>query len=78
VSGDDEDDRRTYLVVCNSEEQYSIWLSHKPIPRGWRSVGKEARKDECLRYIESVWIDMTPRSLRENTQSGLPESESPK
>ena len=36
-----EDDRkilRNYLVVCNSEEQYSTWPSHKPIPRGWRSV----------------------------------------
>src|SRR5271165_2493061 len=69
VMEDDEEDSRNYLVVCNSEEQYSIWPSHKPIPRGWRSVGKEARKAECLRHIESVWIDMRPRSLRENAES---------
>ncbi len=66
---DDEEDSRNYLVVCNSEEQYSIWPSHKPIPRGWRSVGKEARKAECLRYIESVWTDMRPRSLRQHTKA---------
>lgn len=77
MSEDDEEDRRNYFVVCNSEEQYSIWPSHKPIPQGWRSVGKEARKAECLRYIENVWIDMRPRSLRENSRSRLPESESP-
>ena len=66
---DDEEDSRNYLVVCNSEEQYSIWPSHKPIPRGWRSVGKDARKAECLRYIESVWTDMRPRSLRERIKA---------
>jgi MbtH protein len=78
VSEDDEEDCRNYLVVRNSEEQYSIWPSHKPIPRGWRSVGKEARKAECLRTIEEVWIDMRPRSLRENTASRLQgESKSP-
>ena len=30
VIEDDEEDSRNYLVVCNSEEQYSIWPSHKP------------------------------------------------
>ena len=66
---DDEEDSRNYLVVCNSEEQYSIWPSHKPIPRGWRSVGMDARKAECLRYIESAWTDMRPRSLREHIKA---------
>jgi MbtH protein len=69
VIEDDEDDSRSYLVVCNSEEQYSIWPSHKPIPRGWRSVGKEARKAECLSHIEGVWTDMRPRSLREHVKT---------
>jgi len=69
VIEDDEEDSRNYLVVCNSEEQFSIWPSHKPIPRGWRSVGKDARKAECLRYIESVWTDMRPRSLREHIKA---------
>jgi MbtH protein len=66
---DDEEDSGNYLVVSNSEEQYSIWPSHKPIPRGWRSVGKDAPKAECLRYIESVWTDMRPRSLRERIKA---------
>ena len=66
---DDEEDSRNYLVVSNSEEQYSIWPSHKPIPRGWRSVGKDGRKAECLSYIERVWTDMRPRSLRENVKT---------
>jgi MbtH protein len=76
VMEDDEKDRRNYLVVRNSEEQYSIWPSHKPVPRGWQSLGKEARKAECLRIIEEMWVDMRPRSLR-NSESGSRQAKSP-
>lgn len=57
-------DDRTYEVVVNNEEQYSIWLSQKEIPAGWRAVGTRATKEQCLAYIEEVWTDMRPRSLR--------------
>ena len=62
----DDEDTRTYKVVINHEEQYSIWLSDKPVPRGWREVGKEAPKAECLAYIDQVWTDMRPLSLRKS------------
>lgn len=58
------DDARTYWVVANHEEQYSIWPTHKEIPKGWVAVGPEGSKDACLDYIETVWTDMRPRSLR--------------
>ncbi len=61
---DEGEDSRIYSVVCNREGQYSIWPNHKAVPRGWQSVGKEGLKAECLRYIESVWTDMRPLSLR--------------
>jgi MbtH protein len=61
---DDGDDHRTYLVVVNDEEQYSIWPKDEQIPTGWRAVGKEGKKPECLRHIEQVWTDMRPLSLR--------------
>ncbi len=59
-----EDDGRTYMVVINHEEQYSIWLSYKEVPVGWRPVGKVGTKPECLTYIDEVWTDMRPLSLR--------------
>lgn len=72
------DDARTYQVVANHEEQYSIWPSHKEIPNGWVAVGPEGPKDTCLDYIESVWTDMRPRSLRlemsDSTSNGAAES----
>jgi MbtH protein len=63
LSSEDED-TRVYVVVVNDEEQYSIWLKHKAMPLGWREVGKEGQKAECLEYIDEVWTDMRPLSLR--------------
>ena len=62
---DDEDDETLYEVVINHEEQYSIWPQYKKeIPSGWKKVGKSGSKQACLDYIEEVWTDMRPLSLR--------------
>lgn len=61
--GDREDDV-LFEVVINDEEQYSIWPVDREIPLGWRAVGKQASKAECLAYINEVWTDMRPLSLR--------------
>jgi MbtH protein len=65
---DDDEDTRIYKVVVNHEEQYSIWMADKEIPQGWRAVGKEGPKPECLAYIDEVWTDMRPLSLRKSMQ----------
>ncbi|MEW6037388.1 MAG: MbtH family protein [Pseudomonadota bacterium] len=62
MSFDSED--TIFTVVVNHEEQYSIWPDYKEIPQGWREVGKTGTKQECLAYIEEVWTDMRPLSLR--------------
>lgn len=54
-----------YVVVQNAEDQYSIWWDSREIPLGWHAVGEGRPKEECLSYIEQVWTDMRPRSLRE-------------
>ncbi|MDE1182647.1 MbtH family NRPS accessory protein [Paraburkholderia sp.] len=59
------DENTRFKVVVNHEEQYSIWPDFKAVPAGWRAVGKEGTKDECLQHIEAVWTDMRPLSLRE-------------
>jgi MbtH protein len=60
----DQSSEEMYLVVVNHEEQYSIWRDDKSVPAGWRAVGKRGPKAECLQYIEDVWTDMRPLSLR--------------
>jgi MbtH protein len=57
---------RSYRVVVNHEEQYSIWPTDQEIPAGWRPEGTSGTKAGCLERIEQVWTDMRPRSLRES------------
>ncbi|GAA0416085.1 MbtH family protein [Streptomyces luteireticuli] len=57
-------DERTYHVVRNIEEQYSIWPVDQDMPDGWAAVGKTGGREECLSYIDEVWTDMRPLSLR--------------
>ena len=72
-SFDDEDpDTNIYKVVVNDEEQYSIWPADRENPLGWRDAGKSGSKQDCLAYIEEVWTDMRPKSLREAMEQTPP------
>ncbi|WP_327011831.1 MbtH family NRPS accessory protein [Dactylosporangium sp. NBC_01737] len=60
-------DERTYLVVRNHEDQYSIWPAGQDVPDGWAAEGAgafEGPKDACLAHIAEVWTDLRPLSLR--------------
>src|SRR5215467_12990983 len=64
----DREDTTVYKVVVNHEEQYSIWPDYKELPLGWKGVGKVGLKADCLAYIEEVWTDMRPLSLRKKME----------
>ena len=64
----DREDTTVYKVVINHEEQYSIWPEDRENPLGWNDVGKSGTKEECLNYIEEVWTDMRPLSLRKRME----------
>ncbi len=77
---EEREDSTIYKVVMNHEEQYSIWPADREIPLGWKDVGKEGPKADCLSYIKEVWTDMRPLSLRKQMeeagkQQGFPERE---
>jgi Uncharacterized protein conserved in bacteria len=61
---DERTDDRTYRVVLNDEEQYSIWWADRDLPPGWHADGTEGTREECLAHIGEVWTDMRPLSLR--------------
>lgn len=65
---DDDDDDREYKVIINHEEQYSIWPLERELPLGWKEVGFSGTKLKCLDYIEEVWTDMRPLSLRQKME----------
>lgn len=64
----DEEDDGICKVVINHEEQYSVWFADREPPLGWKEVGKQGTKAECLAYIEEVWTDMRPLSLRKKME----------
>lgn len=63
------EDKRTYRVVVNHEEQYSIWPAYRENPIGWRDAGKTGTKAECLEFVNTVWTDMRPLSLRKRMEA---------
>ena len=69
MSNETTNDDALYFVVVNHEEQYSIWPAGKTVPAGWNTVGEARVKAECLSYIEEVWTDMRPLSLRKQMEA---------
>jgi MbtH protein len=61
----EEEHATEYVAVINDEQQYSIWPAHRELPLGWSEAGQRGTRAEVLAWIEQVWTDMRPQSLRE-------------
>jgi MbtH protein len=68
MANEEREDNTIYRVVVNHDEQYSIWPADRELPLGWNDAGKTGTKAECLAYIQEVWTDMRPLSLRKKMQ----------
>ncbi|WP_326702805.1 MULTISPECIES: MbtH family protein [Streptomyces] len=62
-----------YRVVVNAQGQYSIWPADAEPPAGWSPGGVEGVKDDCLRHIEEVWVDMRPAEPRRAGSTTAPD-----
>ena len=63
-----EEDLTMYKVVVNHEEQYSVWPVDRENPLGWEDRGPSGPKTECQAYINEIWTDMRPLSLRKQME----------
>lgn len=68
MNRDNAEDNTIYNVVVNHEEQYSIWPAGRENALGWTNAGMSGTKPECLAYINEVWTDMRPLSLRQKME----------
>ena len=75
MNRDEQGDLTAYKVVVNLEEQYSIWPAERENPAGWRDAGKTGSQQECLDFIDEVWTDMRPLSLRRQMEAPAPPAE---
>jgi MbtH protein len=60
-----EDETGEFVVLVNEEQQYSLWPTFREVPPGWTPVGPRGSRKECLDYVEEHWVDMRPKSLRD-------------
>ncbi|MFK8013087.1 MAG: MbtH family protein [Marinicellaceae bacterium] len=60
----DANDKTTYNVVINHEEQYSIWPKNRANPKGWKNIGFSGTRNKCIAHIEEIWTDMRPGTLQ--------------
>jgi MbtH protein len=58
-----DDESGAFYALINHEAQYSLWPVALDIPNGWQSAFSGSRED-CLAYIDRVWVDMRPLSAR--------------
>jgi uncharacterized protein YbdZ (MbtH family) len=58
-----DDEEGVFVVLRNSEWQYSLWPQFAKVPDGWDVVNGPGRRADCVEYIEHIWTDMRPRSL---------------
>jgi MbtH protein len=55
----DQNTLKFYDVIVKHEERYAIWPTGKAPPAGWRSIGKQGKRAECLDYLKMVWRTRT-------------------
>lgn len=61
-------DKTKYQVVINHEEQYSIWPKGRKLPKTYTGLEMVGSLDKCQKYIEEVWTDMRPLSVRKGKE----------
>ena len=58
-----EDENGIYHVLINEEGQHSLWPSFIEVPAGWTIIHQSDSRAGCLKYVETHWTDMRPKSL---------------
>lgn len=53
-----------FEVLVNQEGQYSLWPLNKTVPTGWERCGISGSNTDCMAYVDNVWTDMRPMSVR--------------
>ena len=64
-----DDQESQFLVLTNSEQQYSLWPVFASIPSGWNKTFGPDIKGACAQFIEENWSDMRPKSLRDEMEA---------
>ena len=53
-----DDEKHQFLVLINTQHQYSLWPNFAPVPPGWTAVYGPEIKAQCSQYIDQHWSDI--------------------
>lgn len=67
----DTDNSGDWIILVNDDEQYSLWPARRQVPPGWSVTGPCGNKEECVEYVDRIWTNMTPASLRGTSGAGF-------
>lgn len=47
-------------IIVNTNHQYVVWPARKPLPIGFRYVGKSGPKSELEFYLREMFVETMP------------------
>lgn len=53
-----DDSNQRCHILCNNQQQYSLWPDFSAIPLGWISVFGPAPRGQCVTWLEQNWQNM--------------------
>lgn len=60
-----DNDKLSFFVLINEENQHCLWPSSIDVPQGWKIAIGPGSREECMKYVDANWTDMRPASLIE-------------
>ncbi|ACS85293.1 MbtH family protein [Musicola paradisiaca] len=64
-----DDERLTFLVLINTQQQFSLWPEFAAIPAGWAAVFGPQSREACIGYTQAQWLDMRPAGVKTTSQA---------
>lgn len=55
-----DDEQHQFIVLQNSQQQYSVWPLFAVQPKGWQQVFGPEQRAACIEYIEQHWLSINP------------------
>ena len=57
------DNEGTHQIITNDDLQFVVWSSRRPLPPGWRHVGKSGSRAELTPYLREMLVETIPAPL---------------
>jgi MbtH protein len=53
----------THQIITNDDLQFVVWSNRRPLPAGWRYVGKSGPRTELQAYLREMLVETIPAPL---------------